>query len=204
MKKYLVFMVMAALLVALPSQAQLKWGLKAGVNLSSVSFGDLESNLDPSNYTGFQVGPMVEFTVPIVGIGMDAALLYSQTGFATPDYGTIKNGDFLLPLNLKYKLNLMGLVGAYATTGPYAGINLFNDGKLDFGGAVASLESKSFKFGWNFGIGVELLSKLQVGVNYQLGITDDFSSLKFNVPGMAGEIGQSKPRVWSITAAVFF
>ena len=201
MKKYLVLMVIAAFFVTLPTQAQLKWGAKAGVNLSSISTnGDFYKNSD--NYTGFQVGPMMEFTVPIVGIGVDAALLYSQTGFVVDDK-TVKNGNLLVPVNLKYKLSLLDLVGAYATAGPYIGLKLFGDDKkFDTSSAINKIESESFGAGLNFGLGVELLGKLQVGANYQLGLTEDYKS--FQDASLGGKVFGEKTRVWSITAAFFF
>lgn len=32
------------------------------------------------NRTGFFIGPMAEFTIPIVGLGVDVAALYNQSG----------------------------------------------------------------------------------------------------------------------------
>ena len=201
MKKYLVFAVIAVLFVALPIQAQLKWGLKAGVNLSDVTFSK-DDLVNTDNYTGFQVGPIVEFTVPIIGIGLDAALLYSQTGFKV-DNKTVENGDLLLPVNFKYKLSFLDIVGAYAAVGPYIGVKLFGDDKnFDAGSTIEKIKSESFGAGLNFGLGVELLGKLQIGANYQLGLTDDYKSYKdSNIFDKA--FGQ-KSRVWSITAAFFF
>ncbi len=202
MKKYLLLTVIAVLFVALPTQAGLKWGLKAGVNLSDIST-DLDYYKDTKNYTGFQVGPMMEFTVPIIGIGMDAALLYSQTGFKANDE-TIKNGDLLLPVNLKYKLSLLNVIGAYATAGPYIGVKLYSDDKFSVENISAQVESKSFKAGLNFGLGVELLGKLQIGANYQLGLTDDYSTLKIEDQLIPNLDIDGKTQVWSITAAYFF
>ncbi len=201
MKKYFLLTFIVALFVALPTQAQLKFGLKAGVNLSDVDFGDVPSSVDPSNYTGFQVGPILEFTVPIIGIGMDAALLYSQTGFKMND-NAYKNGSILIPVNLKYKLSLMNLVGAYAAAGPYIDFNVY-DNLDDYS---QSFKTESFGAGLNFGIGAELLGKLQIGVNYQLGLTDNFKNFDTSVWGLGGTAIDinSKPRVWSITAALFF
>ena len=207
MKKYLVFTVIAVLFMALPAQAQLKFGLKAGINLADVSFSNLEGNLNPSNYTGFQVGPIMEFTVPIVGIGMDAALLYSQTGVNLNIKGiqdvadikeTAKSGSILVPVNLKYKFGLMGFIGAYATAGPYVSLKVSDS----LGELKNKLETKSFGAGLNLGVGVELLSKLQVGANYQLGLTDNYE--KSSAWQMAGNAFKGKNRVWSITAAYFF
>jgi len=194
MKKYFVFTVIAVLFTALSAQAQLKWGLKAGVNLSSMSFSNLEENINPSNFTGFQVGPMMEFTVPIIGVGMDAALLYSQTGFKLGGE-TFKNGSLLVPVNFKYKMSLLGIAGAFATVGPYADFKIHDD----LGSFQETLKTKSFGAGLNFGIGAELLSKLQVGVNYQLGLTDNYGSTD-----AWDMITGGKTRVWSITAAYFF
>ena len=207
MKKYLVFTAIAVLFMVLPAQAQLKWGLKAGVNLSSMSLGDLQGSVNPSNYTGFQVGPIMEFTVPIVGIGMDAAILYSQTGVKIPKIEglkdaseTIKNGNILVPVNLKYKFGLMGLAGVYATVGPYASFNVANN-------LLSDAKTKSFGAGLNFGLGVELLKKLQVGANYQLGLTDNYgasSGLQLVENAILTPITGGKSHVWSITAAFFF
>ena len=39
---------------------------------------DAKGNAD--NYTGFFIGPMVDITIPIIGLGVDGALMYSQKG----------------------------------------------------------------------------------------------------------------------------
>ncbi|MCL2650667.1 MAG: PorT family protein [Candidatus Azobacteroides sp.] len=206
MKKYLVFTVIAVLFMALPTQAQkpLRFGVKAGVNLASMSLSDLQGNLNPSNYTGFQVGPIMDFTVPIVGIGMNVAILYSQTGVKLPGItglkngsDIVKNGNILIPVNFKYTLfSLIPLISPYATVGPYANLNISDN-------LASDIKSQSFGAGLNFGIGVELLKRLQVGANYQLGLTDDYGkSSGLQIAGSA--ITGGKSHVWSITAAFFF
>ena len=66
--------------MAMPAQAQLlKWGVKGGVNMTKIDWdGGYKGNKD--NSTGFFIGPMAEFTIPIVGLGVDGALLFSQRG----------------------------------------------------------------------------------------------------------------------------
>lgn len=77
MKKIVGFLMVALLaLMALPANAQLKFGIKGGVNISSVHFNS--DVLKADNVTGFQVGPMIETTLPLVGVGIDVAVLYSQ------------------------------------------------------------------------------------------------------------------------------
>ena len=68
--KKIVGLVMVALLalMALPANAQLKFGIKGGVNISSVHFNS--DVLKADNVTGFQVGPMIETTLPLVGVGI--------------------------------------------------------------------------------------------------------------------------------------
>ena len=196
MKKYFLLTLVAAMMVAMPAHAGLKWGLKAGVNLSNVSFSEEMKDIimDQSNYTGFQVGPIVEFTVPIVGIGLDAALLYSQNGFKM-EGDSYTTGSILIPVNFKYKLSLLDLLGAYAAVGPYADFKVSDA----LGDIQETIEAKSFGAGLNVGLGVELLGKLQVGANYQIGLTDDYGASK----ALNMAFG-SKTRVWSITAAFFF
>lgn len=71
-----------AFVFAVPAQAQLKFGVKAGLNVSkaSISKGVFSSD----NRTGFFIGPMAEFTLPIVGLGVDAALLYDNKSVKAP------------------------------------------------------------------------------------------------------------------------
>lgn len=191
MKKNFLMIIGVLLLSTLTAQAQFKYGLKAGVNIAKASFNT--DVLKPSNLTGFQVGPVVEFTMPIIGIGFDAAALYSQQGFKF-ERESYKTHTLEIPVNLKYKFNLM-LLGAYLTAGPYASFNLSDDLRDQY-------ESKSFGAGLNFGLGIEVLSKLQIGANYKLGLTEDYSTI--NVGDVAGEVFKGKQRGWTISAAYFF
>lgn len=182
-------------LAAMPMNAKIKFGVKGGLNISSVHFN--KDIIDSDNVTGFQIGPMVETTLPLVGLGVDAAILYSQKGWklkASDDISTDLKSNYLdIPVNLKWKFGLPAVKG-YLAAGPYIGFRLGGDDILD--DLLGQVKEKTFAAGLNFGAGVELISLLQVGVNYGLGLTDNYSISKYDV--------SSKNRGWSITAAILF
>ena len=70
--------IVAALALAMPSQAQIKFGVKAGLNVNSFSVKNLPMAVDKKNRNGFFAGVTADFTLPIVGIGVDASLLYDN------------------------------------------------------------------------------------------------------------------------------
>ncbi|MDR0541130.1 MAG: porin family protein [Dysgonamonadaceae bacterium] len=208
MKKSVVFIVLFLFIAGISAQAQLKFGLKAGVNLANASLkGNVLDNLKTENLTGFQVGPMLNVTIPIFGLGFDAAVLYSQDGFkyksaseaAGEIYRTYKLNTLEVPVNLKYKLTLFKLIGAYATAGPYINFKLSDNLKTQF-------EDKTFGAGLNFGVGIELLNHLQIGVNYRNGLTDDYSKIKvaYLLPSLETGKLEGKTTTWSVTAAYLF
>ena len=71
-------LVILMVFIAVPAKSQLKFGVKGGLNISSVHMNS--DILKADNVTGFQIGPMIETTIPLIGIGLDAAILYSQKG----------------------------------------------------------------------------------------------------------------------------
>ena len=182
--------------IAVPAKSQLKFGVKGGLNISSVHLNS--DILKADNVTGFQIGPMIETTIPLIGIGLDAAILYSQKGVDMKTEGTVTSTsmktDYLdIPVNLKWKFGIP-LVKAYLSAGPYVGFRVGGDKIWNVLGE--QIKAKNFSAGLNFGVGAELISHLQVGINYGLGLTDNYSSDKFDM--------KAKNRGWSITAAVLF
>lgn len=191
MKKFTVLVLLMAL-AAMPMNAKVKFGVKGGLNISSVHFNS--DIIDSDNITGFQIGPMIETTLPLVGVGVDAAILYSQKGWKLKDSDENLKSNYLdVPVNLKWKFGLPAVKG-YLAAGPYIGFLLGGDDFLD--GLLGQVKEKTFSAGLNFGAGVELVSHLQVGINYGLGLTDNYSISKYDVG--------SKNRGWSITAAYLF
>lgn len=195
-KKIITFLcAMAFLAVAIPAQAQLRFGVKGGLNITSVHF---DSDMFKSdNVTGFHIGPMIEATMPLLGFGFDAALLYSQKGMESSSSGvktTMKTSYIDVPVNLKWKFGLP-IVKAYLAAGPYASFRVGGDKIWNV--LSDQLETKSFGAGLNFGAGVEVFNHLQVGFNYELGLTDNFSAEKL-------DLSSNKNRGWTISAAILF
>lgn len=195
MKKVVSLIVLAVMaLVAVPVQSQVRFGVKGGLNISSVHFNREIVNDD--NVTGFNIGPMIEGTLPLIGVGFDAAILYSQKGLGLKGHDDVKNDYIDVPVNLKWKFGLPILKG-YLTAGPYVGFRVGGEKFWDIPNEVGDqLQAKSFNAGLNFGAGVEVIKHLQVGFNYALGLTNDYSASKIDLNG--------KNRGWSITAAVLF
>lgn len=196
----LVLVVLSVMFMALPAKAQIKFGIKGGLNISSVHFNS--DILKADNVTGFQVGPMIETTLPLVGVGLDAAILYSQKGLEanTGLSKTSMKTDYIdVPVNLKWKFGLP-IVKVYLAAGPYVGFRVGGDKFWEVPGSVKSqIKTKSFSAGLNFGAGVELIKHLQVGINYGLGLTDNYSLETVDLSKSVG-----KNRGWSVTAAILF
>ncbi len=197
MKRVAGWIVVALLaLYVVPAEAQLRFGVKGGVNISTVSFDKDVLNAD--NITGFQIGPMIETTVPLLGLGFDLGVLYSKKGMSVGDEDI--STDYIdIPLNLKWKLGIP-LVKPYVAAGPYIGFRVGGDKIWNV--VQQQIEAKSFSAGLNFGAGVELFSHLQVGFNYGLGLTDNYSVSQPSISTATEASG--KNRGWSITAAILF
>lgn len=188
---YLLILVLVAWM-AIPAQAQFKWGIKGGANISSIHFSDLPETFSTDNLTGFHIGPTIELMAPLVGLGFDASILYSQTGMEIGTQ-TVKSDYLNIPVNLKWKIGIPA-VKVFAAAGPYVGFRL-GGGKI-WDVLSDQIESKSFSAGLNIGAGVELIQHLQISATYQLGLTDNYSVKQLKIDG--------KNRGWMISAAILF
>lgn len=190
---------MAALLVAvctltvLPAQAQLKFGVKGGLNITSLSLSKDIAKSD--NRTGFFIGPMAEFTLPIVGLGVDAAVLYSQSR-AQMDYKTniadnLKSLE--VPINLKWTFGLGSLASGFIAAGPQFGWNVGNSSFVE-----DAIQLKNNFTTFNVGVGAKFLRHFQAGVNYNFSL------------GKVGQIIDNenlqkiKRKTWQISVAYLF
>ena len=181
--------------MAMPAQAQIHFGIKGGLNLSKASFSNVSENFKKDNFTGFFIGPMAEFNIPIVGLGVDAALLFAQRGIkvseGNEDY-TVKQNGIDIPVNLKYTIGLGSLAGIYFAAGP--------DFYFDFAGNKTiegvKTDKKKAEVGINVGAGVKLLNHLQVGANYNIPLGD---TAKFE-----GIDGSYKTKTWQVSVAYIF
>lgn len=185
-------MVFAA--VAIPSQAQFRWGIKAGVAVNDMHLNSNTFSAD--NRTGFTGGLTTEFTVPVIGLGMDASLLYAQRAFKTAEAGdamhTAKRSYIDIPVNFKYKIGLP-VVGKvltpYFTTGPDFS---FLMSKRNMSNAW---RNRTFDVAWTVGAGLQFFNHVQVGATYGWGITKSASK---------GDALYSRDRCWTVTAAYLF
>lgn len=186
------------------AQAQFRFGVKAGMNINKLHFSDLQSNLQPDNGCGFTGGVMTEFQVPIVGLCLDASLMYTRMNsdpyIVTSDDPesptSFAKNFFEIPINVKYKFGIpvIGNVFApYLFTGPSFAFK--------FGGSDDVFKTKTFQCAWNIGLGVELFSHLQIGASYGFGINNVMDKLA----GInTADNFKVKNNYWTVTAAWLF
>lgn len=202
MKRTILISIAAAILMAvssIPAQAQFRFGLKVGTNVSELHFN--KSTFDSDNRVGFNAGAMVEFTAPVVGVGFDASVMYVRRNSRWAD-GTNgvrnDNRDYIdIPVNLKWRLNIPlinSIVRPFLTTGPSFSF-------LTSGRAIENAyRNRKFDTAWNFGFGLELFKKVQLGASYGVGMT---KALKATGATGSSDI-EGKNRYWTVTAAYMF
>lgn len=176
MKKALSLMVLAASLLPMSeADAQVKFGVKGGWNLSSLKLNDDMFTSDNKN--GFFIGPMVKVSLPLTGLGFDISALYNQREakmhYASDVAGgdlslrtTIKQKTIDVPVNLRYSIGLASMANVYFFGGPQWSINVGDENfKWD---SVSSYSLKKNTLSFNIGAGLTFLQHIQASVNYNI------------------------------------
>ena len=206
MKKVLVLL-FAAVAMSLPAQAQVKFGLKAGLNLTNISLSEsVRANLKSKE--GFHVGPTVKIGLPVTGLSLDASALYDQRSAKVEANNgsseTIKSQSLQVPINIRYGVGLGSVANLFAFAGPQFGFNLGDKNKKILNEA-ANWTLRSSNLSANVGIGATILGHLQVTANYNfaLGKTGEIEVWD-GVKNTWNAVTDGKTSAWQVSAAYFF
>lgn len=172
MKKIFALIVFMTMSVALPMQAQWRYGIRLGGEFSGATC-DKSLGFNMKGGSGFAGGLTLEWQLPKTGFAVGTAVLYERRNiyaFDTPvpnvseETGLKMGGDFLaLPIDFRYKFYITvakQLVAFYPLTGP------------EFAVRLNKADSKRFHMGWNVGAGLDIVSFIQIQGGYRFGLND--------------------------------
>ncbi|MBP5772126.1 MAG: porin family protein [Bacteroidaceae bacterium] len=200
---------MALLAMNVAADAQLKFGVEAGLNInapSSFSKAEVEKMVNPENSLGWFAGLKAKYQFAM-GLGVDGAVLFSQR---KNDMGeSSQNLRYIeVPINLRYQISLIKMLSLYAAVGPQWSVNVgdrewsLNDITNTSGVYNELYEGAAQHLSANLGAGVILFDHLQVGFNYNLPLT---KTGEVTVKSVSDDVVSNwKNKTWQIRAAYFF
>ena len=164
--------------------------------------------LKASNRTGYYFGPTVKFTLPVVGIGIDAAALYDQRETKLSNdklketssfEKTVKQQQIVVPINLRYNIGLSKMAALLFYVGPQFGFNV-GDKNQSIDGKRIDWHFKNSNLSINAGAGVMLLNHLQVSVNYNIACGKTGEATVDNTIDAI----KARNHAWQVGAAYYF
>jgi hypothetical protein len=206
-------LIITVLFLAISSNAQVKFGLQGGLNLSNVTEKDKDVTYskDYKSKPGFNLGVTAEFSKS-EKLSFESGLFFSTKGHKVEDTGikiTVNFNYLEVPVNVIYKIDL-GSSKVFLKAGPYFGYavsgkvkaneKIFDDANgnptdeitIKFGNDKDNDNLKAIDYGLNFGAGVEF-NQMTLGFQYGLGLAnlalDTSNSYKMSNKVMAVSIG---------------
>ncbi|HRQ49130.1 MAG TPA: porin family protein [Agriterribacter sp.] len=185
MKKTLFLSVLT--LIAFTTQAQIKFGIKAGANFTTFSGSDATiEGMSPKYKVGFAGGGLVNIQLSEM-FSLQPEVLYSMEGATYTFEGEsahLKTDYINIPVLAQYN----NASGFYAETGPQVGF--LTSAKISADGNSVNMKDffKKTNFSWGFGAGYKLSNGLGFGARYNLGLTsiadaDTDESVSFKAAG---------------------
>lgn len=194
-------LIVAIAIAATPlAHAQVRFGVKGGITLNELKWD--KDIISKDNRAGFTAGLMMEIGMPVVGLGIDASVLFAHRQddmFLEDETQRIKlKRNYLdIPVNVKYKLQipvLSKIISPFVATGPNFALMLGDTDKGDF-------KTRKWNISWNVGFGAELFRKVQIHASYGIGLTKAFEYIGKQVDSTPIK---GKDKLWTITAAYMF
>ncbi len=183
MEKLVVVLAIAAIIYTPITAQDLKFGIKAGVNLANDT-GDGEFDTGSSPKAGIHLGGIAQLVISDQ-FAVQGELLYSMQGFK--DEVTHKLDYLNIPITANYLV--VESLGIQA--GPQFGFNIKDT--FEYNGSEGSLDAKAFDLSAIFGAQYEFSTGLLIQGRYQIGLID---FLDYDTP--------SKHSVLSLSVGYFF
>ena len=202
-------MIIALLLSVTASPAQIRLGVKGGVNLANVAISDASSYSIESR-VGFFAGPTALIAIPVKGFELDASLLFDQRGVETMSSGLIGGRAFwttttqhqiAIPVNVRYNLTSGEGTRLFVFTGPQLGINIGKrENETDYGTFVFNKSS----FSINTGIGLLFSQHFQVSASYNV-VCGKNAEIWINRQwGIGRQVNKSRFNAWQFSVGYYF
>ncbi|WP_276166356.1 porin family protein [Zobellia alginiliquefaciens] len=176
-KSVKVLMILLMVSSGFSANAQI-FGVKAGIGLANITSPDEGGNNLFGRTLGVKIGGTIEFDIT------DDLYIGSGLGFAKKGASTV--GDTFntfyieMPLSARYDIVAIGGSGyLYGLSGFNLGYMLSanrNDTKINIGSDPVNDYFKTFDFGLNFGVGVILDERFEIGLVTEFGLVNIYAN----------------------------
>ena len=210
-----------ALSISFSANAQVKFGVKGGLNITNLSVGLVSDATNAlKSYSGFNAGLALNISLPL-GFAIQPEVLYSQSGSnikLIPDGGALDQiledyrtsfvvGSIQVPIGLQWGIKL-GPVRPYAQLVPYIGFPLSFSVKSQLAEETTKFDKETFNtldYGIGAGIGLDVW-KLQVSARYNWSLGKLYTQQETSILGqiMGKEKGDAKLSGFELSLAIFF
>jgi hypothetical protein len=179
MKNFLKTVMIICLVFAFTSmQAQVKFGAKVGLNMSTMSLKSSGISIDPKTLVGFNIGAISEISLG-GSLFIQPGVFYSGKGTKYKigtEEGTFSPQYLEVPVNVGYYFGT-GKTKFSVFAGPYFAFGI--GGKIKSGGESVDIkfgttdndDMKPMDFGLNLGAGVNL-SNFLISAQYAIGLSN--------------------------------
>jgi len=195
--KRLILLITSVFTLTVGASAQAHFGLEAGAIINKMSLSKDVFKAD--NCSGFFVGPKIKTTIPILGLGVDGALLYAHRTAKISDVEKKHMNYVRVPVNVRWEIGFESF-GVFASTGPQWDWLIGNSNLSDIDTWKATFEHNVFS--WNVGAGVMLFKHIELGASYSIPLSKA-GTLKEVYEGVTDNI-DIKNKEWQVRLNYFF
>lgn len=202
MKRFFSLVVLFSAMTMAVQAQNVKFGVKGGLDLQNMKFDNSVFNTD--NKLGWFVGPTLQISLPIGGLGVDIAGLYNQKKYEV-NGESIKQQNILVPVNARLNLGIGSTAGLYVAAGPQFSFNIGDD---EFTWKKENVENtfqlKKSAFSVNLGAGIYFSSNLEIGFAYNIALGSTADATWRKATDAAFHEDDTKPKSWHISAVYYF
>lgn len=184
------------MLMSMTAAAQARLGVRAGLSLGHLRFDRDVVNSD--NRVGYCGGLLLDLGLPVVGLGVEASVMYTHRNNRLADDQCVYKRDFIdIPVYARYRMEIVGLSHVFAPlayTGPCFSILFSDNGPVNY-------DSRKTYTSWDVGLGADLFNRLRVTATYGIGLS---KALEYVDREYTGSTVNGKERYWTVSAALLF
>ena len=186
----------------LPAQAQVKIGVKGGINLTDMTFD--EKVFDTSNRLGYFIGPSVVIGLPVGGLGLDISGFYEKKENKINGQ-SIEQENMVVPINGRLMLGISDGLGIFLSVGPQFAFNIGDsDFRWDKDNVENTFQLKKSFLSVNLGGGVFLGKHLELGFTYNISVSTTGDASWVSTRDAVIKESDTKAKAWTLNAAYYF